>query len=73
MSSTQVETKMEGAPEKLNAWANRKAKQNEFQDGRITPPYTWKESARDWYKQGLQKNYSDEQVEHNLLLRLPFS
>lgn len=72
MSSTQVETKMEGAPEKLNAWANRRAKQNEFQDGRITPPYTWKESARDWYKQGLQKNYSDEQVEHNLLLRLPF-
>ncbi|MCG5051314.1 hypothetical protein L2164_21870, partial [Pectobacterium brasiliense] len=72
MSSTQVETKTEGAPEKPNAWNSRRNKKNEFQDGRVLPVYTWKESARDWYKQGLQKNYTDEQVEYNLLLSLPF-
>ena len=72
MSSTQVETKTEGVPEKPNAWNDRRNKKNEFQDGRVLPVYTWKESARDWYKQGLQKSYTDEQVEYNLLLSLPF-
>lgn len=47
-------------------------KVNEFQDGRVTPKYTWKASICDWVKQGFGSSYSDEQVEGRLLSLLPF-
>lgn len=67
-TTTQVETKADNT---LNDSPKTK-KKNEFEDGREKPAYTWKESARDWYRQGLLRSYTDEQVEYNLLLRLPF-
>lgn len=45
---------------------------NEFEDGRIRPPYTWKDSFRDWYRHSWVGGVSDEAAEKDLLSMLPF-
>lgn len=47
-------------------------KQNEFEDGRVRAPYTWKQSFKDWFTQLWSSSYSDEKVESRLLSCLPF-
>ncbi|CAK7903237.1 cardiolipin-specific deacylase 1, mitochondrial [[Candida] anglica] len=48
------------------------SKQNEFNDGRFQPQYSWGSSIKDWIKQATVPKYSDALVEHNLLSMLPF-
>ncbi|CAH2355581.1 hypothetical protein CLIB1423_29S00342 [[Candida] railenensis] len=47
-------------------------KKNEFNDGRVRAPYTWGESFKDWFKQGVSSKYTDAKVEEKLLSVLPF-
>lgn len=49
---------------------SKRQKVNEFNDGRKVPKYTWGDSFRDWFKQGI--TLSDSQVEKLLLSYLPF-
>ncbi|KAK6460971.1 Alpha/Beta hydrolase protein [Scheffersomyces coipomensis] len=48
------------------------SKRSEFNDGRKRPIYSWSDSFRDWVKQSFYGNYTDLQVESNLLSVLPF-
>ena len=50
----------------------KKQEVNEFNDGRERAPYTWGQSATDWFKQTLYPSYTDEAVEKDLLSVLPF-
>lgn len=47
-------------------------KVDELNDGRTFPPYYWKNSLSDWWKQEFTKDYTDEKVEARLLSFLPF-
>lgn len=47
-------------------------KVSEFDDGRVQPTYSWKDSFKDWIKQSLKPSYSDEKIENLLLSILPF-
>lgn len=58
--STAIEAPLEGT------------KKDEFNDGRVRAPYTWGESFKDWFKQGVSSKYTDAKVEENLLSVLPF-
>lgn len=69
----QASSEMESSSRQLvRSEGPKRKKKTEFDEERKRPIYPWSDSFKDWFKHGILKNYTDEQVESKLLSHLPF-
>ncbi|WLF81376.1 hypothetical protein PVL30_005173 [Lodderomyces elongisporus] len=67
-----TETSATAATNSSQSKMSSRTKVNEFNDGRVTPSYSWKESWNDWFKHSFSSNYTDAKVESRLLNQIKF-